>query len=120
MSRVDLGPLLACVTDEWEPAITIADRAGIDRRTAGQKLGSLARDGMVAYHDNRALRARVYRRGPHAPAVITPRDNALAALRDLDPGDPECAQSDADQILLDLIDDPEITEAFEAINKWYA
>jgi hypothetical protein len=48
------------------------------------------------------------------------RDDALKRLRELELGDPEDAHIEADKILLDLIDDPEITEAFEAIGKWYA
>ena len=40
---------------------------------------------------------------------------ALAGLRD-----PESAHSEADHLLLTFIDDDEITEAFEAIPKWYA
>lgn len=30
------------------------------------------------------------------------------------------AHEDADQALLDFIDDPEVTEAFYNIDKWYA
>jgi hypothetical protein len=37
-----------------------------------------------------------------------------------DSGDPEIAHFDADKVLLLLIDDKQIREAFEAIDKWYA
>lgn len=36
------------------------------------------------------------------------------------PVDEEVAHADADKALLDYIDDPEITKAYEAIPKWYA
>lgn len=35
-------------------------------------------------------------------------------------GDPECVHGIADDLLLDFIGDDEVTEAFEAIDKWYA
>lgn len=34
--------------------------------------------------------------------------------------DPEGDHVNADQLLLDYINDPEITQAFELIDKWYA
>ena len=34
--------------------------------------------------------------------------------------DPESAHVKADVLLLLYIDDPEVTKAFEAIDKWYA
>jgi hypothetical protein len=48
------------------------------------------------------------------------RDKALEELRGLFNGDPEAGHLRADRILLDLIDDDEIREAFDAIDKWYA
>jgi hypothetical protein len=49
------------------------------------------------------------------------RDEALAQLRECaKPGDAEISHILADEILLALIGDQEITEAFEAIKKWYA
>lgn len=49
------------------------------------------------------------------------RDELLALLRRLqEPGDPEGQHGQADDALLKFIGDPEITEAFEAIKKWYA
>lgn len=44
----------------------------------------------------------------------------LAALRALDGGDPEVDHVRADEALLDMIDDPEIRAAFEALERWYA
>jgi len=35
-------------------------------------------------------------------------------------GDTEIAHSDADDALIEYINDPEITEAYEAVSKWYA
>lgn len=34
--------------------------------------------------------------------------------------DPEWDHEQADQLLLDFIDDPEVTNAFYSIRKWYA
>lgn len=50
------------------------------------------------------------------------RDLALALLRDIKGHDydEERAHVDADRVLLELINDDEITEAFNAIDKWYA
>lgn len=36
------------------------------------------------------------------------------------PSDPEEAHVQADEALLEYINDPRVTEAFEAIEKWYA
>lgn len=79
---IDLGPLLAAVTDEWERGKTIAERAGIDSRTAGPRLAVLERQGFVASSWDRKARLTIYRRGPNAPPV----DAASApeyVLRDL-------------------------------------
>jgi hypothetical protein len=35
-------------------------------------------------------------------------------------GDTEVAHSEADEALLRYINDPEITEAYERVDKWYA
>lgn len=35
-------------------------------------------------------------------------------------GDPESDHSNADSLLLDYINSQEVTDAFEAIEKWYA
>lgn len=69
----DLGPLLAAVTDEWERGMTIAERAGIDSRTAGPKLAALEREALVATSwTDKHGGVRLYRRGPNAPAVARP------------------------------------------------
>lgn len=84
----DLGPLLAAVTDEWERGRDICQRAGIDPRTGGQKLGALERDGFVVSTRNfnpRNVgdRVMVYRRGPKAPPLILPptAEQVLDGLR---------------------------------------
>ena len=38
----------------------------------------------------------------------------------LPPMDPEAAHGEADDLLLELIDDEEIANAYNAIEKWYA
>lgn len=50
------------------------------------------------------------------------REELLVRLRELHgpSGDIEAQHSIADQALLDYIADPEITEAYEAIERWYA
>ena len=49
------------------------------------------------------------------------KEDAVAQLKALaGSDDPEVAHSHADSILLKLIDDPEVTKAFDAIEKWYA
>lgn len=52
------------------------------------------------------------------------REEALAELKELnlidDAGKTEQVHFCADAVLIGLINDPEITEAFEAIYKWYA
>lgn len=49
------------------------------------------------------------------------REEALVTLRELAHlTDKEDAHMSADNVLLQLIDDREITEAFNAIDKWYA
>lgn len=50
------------------------------------------------------------------------RDELLTRLREINlpNGDIEIQHSFADQALLDYVGDPEITAAYEAIEKWYA
>jgi hypothetical protein len=48
------------------------------------------------------------------------RDRLLEQLRDLRGGDPEVDHQRADRLLLEYIDDRAVTEAFDAIDKWYA
>jgi hypothetical protein len=52
------------------------------------------------------------------------RDELLAKLRELgnedDARDPEADHARADDLLLEYINDPEIAEAFNAFDKWYA
>lgn len=51
------------------------------------------------------------------------REELLKKLRELQAlsqDDEEVAHADADDALLEFINDPEVTVAFEAIKKWYA
>lgn len=49
------------------------------------------------------------------------REEALERLKKAaEDGDTEAAHADADDVLLDLIDDPEIRAAYDAVDKWYA
>lgn len=49
------------------------------------------------------------------------RERVLVELRRLErDGDTERAHVKADALLIELIDDPEVMEAYEAIQKWYA
>ena len=50
------------------------------------------------------------------------KDELLALLNTLnkDDGDPEYDHMHADRALLDYIDDPVITRAFEDVHRWYA
>ena len=49
------------------------------------------------------------------------KDELLERLRELaKDGDHEAAHGRADAALIDFINDPEIAEAFDAIEKWYA
>jgi len=51
------------------------------------------------------------------------REEALERLRRIaarDDGDPEDWHVDADNVLLDLIGDAEVAEAWRAIEKWFA
>lgn len=52
---------------------------------------------------------------------ILTKEELLAKLRELQaPSDPEIAHNEADDALLEFIDDVEVTEAFRKIKKWYA
>lgn len=44
----------------------------------------------------------------------------LEALAQYNDGDIEANHGDADDLLLELIDDEEITKAYNSIKKWYA
>lgn len=44
---------------------------------------------------------------------------SLAECADIALSDPEVAHSDADRVLIEFINDAEVTEAYEAIEKWY-
>ncbi len=49
------------------------------------------------------------------------RDELLRRLRELHgPNDAEIVHVQADDLLLDYIEDDEVREAFERIDKWYA
>lgn len=49
------------------------------------------------------------------------REEALVALRALaDDDDPEMSHQEADTILLDLINDEEIRDAFRNVHRWYS
>jgi hypothetical protein len=53
------------------------------------------------------------------------REQALDRLRQLaedskSGGDKEAIHAEADEILLELVGDPKVIEAFEAIEKWYS
>jgi hypothetical protein len=50
------------------------------------------------------------------------RDELIKVLTDLmvSDDDPESAHGAADEALLDYINDPAITQAFEMIDKWYS
>lgn len=49
------------------------------------------------------------------------KQELIEALREcVNKGDPEDHHLAADQLLLDYINDPEVQEAFDNIEKWYA
>jgi hypothetical protein len=48
------------------------------------------------------------------------KEELLKALSECDEGDEEVNHVKADDLLLEYINDPEITLAFESIDKWYA
>lgn len=47
------------------------------------------------------------------------RDELIAVLNECQLGDPQDSHVDADQALLDYIDDPGVSAAFDALTKWY-
>ena len=44
----------------------------------------------------------------------------LVKLKEINTGDPDVDHHRADELLLEFINDGEISEAYEAIEKWYA
>lgn len=48
------------------------------------------------------------------------REELLVRLRAARAEDEETGHVDADEALLEYIDDPEVTRLFEALPKWYA
>jgi hypothetical protein len=51
---------------------------------------------------------------------MSPIYNAKTGWKRSPSGDPESDHSAADDLLLELIGDPDISAAFNAIEKWYA
>lgn len=63
----------------------------------------------------------------HYGATMTSRPKTkaelAARLREIavnSSGDPESAHGEADGLLLNYINDPAVTEAFNSVEKWYA
>ena len=53
--------------------------------------------------------------------VLTPKEKLLKQLEDLSKSsDTETAHSEADQLILQYLDDAEIKEVYDKIKKWYA
>lgn len=48
------------------------------------------------------------------------KQELLEKLAGLDDGDREVAHLNADSLLIQFINDPEITKAYERIDKWYS
>lgn len=48
------------------------------------------------------------------------KDELLEILKDSKEHDAEISHEDADEALLKYINDPEITEAFMAMTRWYS
>jgi hypothetical protein len=48
------------------------------------------------------------------------KEELLEKLRSFNTGDSEVDHINADDALLEFINDPEVTVAFEAIEKWWA
>ncbi len=48
------------------------------------------------------------------------REELLAGLKLCNTGDEETDHLDADELLLNYIDEIDVSDAFDAINKWYA
>ena len=51
--------------------------------------------------------------------VLTKKE-ALKVLEELIEADPELAHSEADEVLIRLINDKEVEKAFDEVPKWYA
>ena len=51
--------------------------------------------------------------------VLTKKE-ALKVLQELMEADPELAHSEADEVLIRLINDKEVEKAFDEVPKWYA
>lgn len=59
----------------------------------------------------------------HTPPLPESNDGAgelIAALKACNSSDIEADHADADQLLIDYINNPQVTEAYNAIDKWYA
>lgn len=48
------------------------------------------------------------------------KETLIEKLKKLEHGDEEINHSNADDLLLEFIDIPQVTEAFNKIDKWYA
>lgn len=55
-----------------------------------------------------------------APSAKISRDKLLERLVDLQETDPETGHIEADEALMEYINDKEIEEAFEKLEKWYS
>lgn len=51
---------------------------------------------------------------------MTKKEWLILKLNELTSSDVEANHCDADSLLLDYINDPEITEAYDKVEKWYA
>ena len=47
-------------------------------------------------------------------------EKLIAELKECNTGDVEADHANADELLIEYIDDPRVTEAYENIRKWYA
>jgi len=72
--------------------------------------------GRIIELENHFRKYRIHADPNRRKAIIV----RLEAAAELSETDPEAAHSDADDILLELIDDEEIVEAYGKIKKWYA
>jgi hypothetical protein len=48
------------------------------------------------------------------------KEELIKQLKDLEGGDQETSHIKADELLIEFINDPEVTDAFECIDKWYS
>lgn len=51
--------------------------------------------------------------------VLT-KEEAISTLKELTEADPELAHSEADEVLIRLINDKDVEKAFDEVPKWYA